>query len=1704
MSTLLLKFGIMNSNDLRINCVMDGLQVSLEYYLCFLENIPLGSVNSLPKSSLKQRSPFFPSSSIQKSKNFFSKFNLMGQINSTSINIFTSQLMMRIDSTACDLNGNKITCSVNGFGVNAMYAPSAALSCLKASELVQQRVVYFSVMRINYNQDSKEISLSLTEEIYILWSPLFHVNILELLVDIRNIYKNLMSNRSSQISNLNLQSSFNLKLDGKISLGILLSKNGETMTLQTEYLTISINHLNQISSKSEMINIFFDEVLNFTFEHIVINHLDESKNTIDRKSFRLTENEKNIAIEVSIDKILIKIPYQFNFAYYFHEKFLSIVKWYRSYQSGKSLSSSDLLSFGPDFIIKIQSVLFELGDDSFEVRLSNNYELMEDEYNESLKRWNILMEKINEKKRNNIIISDSKIDELKKAFEIQNTKTYIERSQKMYHSNQMRAQLFSIKIENIHLNLLADSSYNTYDKKVRLLKQIDFHSPCTDEIKFTTIWCKQIFCSIGSCLISLRDFPQPMLNAKKLYFKGVVLGAEQEASARAKRTCKIDMGKNFSDFEIERSMTSMKFYHDVVSNISSLIYTHGACWEPILQQVNLAFELIVRPSNDPSPSLTWWDKLRFLFHGALKIDSKQISIVFHASLDPYNSTELIEFSFINSTTQVDTGKISILCDLDVFVHAASKYDECRIIHLPDVNIAFNFNWDCSGNKNDHHLVMPCAKDKLPEYTCNQIHDSYRSFRSHHLDLSLSIETKEYEDEDEHYSKSSDRIPCILIYNSTLRWLENKMFVIAGFPRLTRRGKLYNNTKPRKLPFSRLFRSIRLIIYLQRFEVTYWSSFNRQRGFKITSSNLTHSAEHLQTFIKIKDNLIHRPKPVWELIYMNSELSNVAIELYKAKGYGSVSLLNLQKVTYNRETKLPQNIKDEEGDESPIHRLIVHDLKGAWTKDNRDIVLGLFDSYFKTQLLKRNLSTEALRLFKDSINSSFRNTDSPTDSHNTYIFSKGNAAYMLQKLISEVESSDNIVDTEQIEKGINDRAQLYGIEACQSNDVILNNWLIELINSQVVLRGCETDGYVIVSAAKAQIMQRIHKPVWKNRILYSKTTWLGSLECMQYYATVDAGGLQIHQITWLDLDDIEEPNNKEIAEIPDLVGSGRSVGGVVNSEAGGSTCTESVNTVPIQLQRIVSRCRCKFFYASYGENVDTNNYEVVPPLPQDSDLLPLEPWDKEIAVDTFTLTHEQLEISTNSQQYAMIMDLVNNLLLYVEPHKKEIYEKQQRIRFSMQLNSLEDQREPISELQEKVRSLLSKIKSLEKESFLLYKKIQQPGYSDETIKNEYQDIDTELEKCKRELSLESENLSIMINCYKEAQLIASKTKERQVAAQESRLPFIAQVIRRNEICFKQARWRLTDSDGQLGLADLELNNFLYTKVSKNDDSVEHSFELGYIRVQNMIPNQAYRDVLQPTELDPNMPVDRNRALRILCIERAPVGGIAVKEHLEVNVIPLTVGLTYAFFKKMLKFFFPDRNSDTASVSGSDSTSTTTVDSVDDTTNQKSNKKKILMKRDESNITLNSSQYFPHLKLAKDITHIEKMRERASKNQTFVYIKIPEVPVKLNYKGHKNKNFEDLHDVYLLIPTIEYHNRTWTWLDLLMALKNDSKRVLFTQALRHKFHISKSKPLMEPEKKQTQSDQNCEDKDKARILLGNLIVPQKSTKSKSISLFSNSKK
>ena len=62
------------------------------------------------------------------------------------------------------------------------------------------------------------------------------------------------------------------------------------------------------------------------------------------------------------------------------------------------------------------------------------------------------------------------------------------------------------------------------------------------------------------------------------------------------------------------------------------------------------------------------------------------------------------------------------------------------------------------------------------------------------------------------------------------------------------------------------------------------------------------------------------------------------------------------------------------------------------------------------------------------------------------------------------------------------------------------------------------------------------------------------------------------------------------------------------------------------------------------------------------------------------------------------------------------------------------------------------------------------------------------------------------CFKDFQLQRANKLELRKPPED------VSVVRRTEIYFAQARWCLTEEDGQLGIAELELQRFMYSKVS----------------------------------------------------------------------------------------------------------------------------------------------------------------------------------------------------------------------------------------------------------------------------------------------------
>lgn len=109
------------------------------------------------------------------------------------------------------------------------------------------------------------------------------------------------------------------------------------------------------------------------------------------------------------------------------------------------------------------------------------------------------------------------------------------------------------------------------------------------------------------------------------------------------------------------------------------------------------------------------------------------------------------------------------------------------------------------------------------------------------------------------------------------------------------------------------------------------------------------------------------------------------------------------------------------------------------------------------------------------------------------------------------------------------------------------------------------------------------------------------------------------------------------------------------------------------------------------------------------------------------------------------------------------------------------------------------------------------------------LQNQLNQEKNDMQMKSEELNILIRsrilpsstgnkknnsitnafslrCFKDFQLQRANKLELRKPPED------VSVVRRTEIYFAQAGWCLTEEDGQLGIAELELQRFMYSKVS----------------------------------------------------------------------------------------------------------------------------------------------------------------------------------------------------------------------------------------------------------------------------------------------------
>uniref|UniRef100_A0A3Q2NT77 Bridge-like lipid transfer protein family member 2 n=1 Tax=Fundulus heteroclitus TaxID=8078 RepID=A0A3Q2NT77_FUNHE len=1645
------------SPSLNMESSLKGLQVELSETcaLCLSRLLSLLRVAGDPQPQLPDSNHSSSSSQLHL---LFKLDCVLEDVNVFTVSNVAGAVSLRMDSVGILSSAENARVSLRGTSLSLVKALTENMeTCCPTSQTVNP-VLKLTAVTVWYHVTTHGLQVQCEEEFAVHWTPPDHMVLFQHLTEAQACWRMLRGEKAELGEPAPGGQSRGLSLRVEMGSTRLTAHVSEENYIQLHTDAFSLSkHAGSVHVRSPLLVFNFDgnNIVSFT-ELDVETHDELTEMQLHRDAFPFLTTPHNRVWVVACPSLSVEFPYQYDFSNTF-DMAIGVQKWLKSLHLPHGRASSSEQRLPPDLVFKVSQFSFVFLDDVFEIKLRDNYELMKDESKESAKRLQLLDKKVAElRKQHGELLPARKIEELYSSLEKKHIEIYIQRSRRLYANTPMRKSLLTWTVSDLELVALADQSFHGPEKVREQLRDIDRISPFPrDGLPLVVQWCRAVKFTLGAFLVRIRDYPRYLFEIRDWELSGRLIGTEQDGQARAHRKQTVPLGAPWGDVTVHRNMPPLKFYYDFKSDISLYTIVWGPCWDPAWTLIGHSVDLLTKPSADLSPPLAWWDKSRLLLHGRWVMNIDHANLHQLATEDPYNTTENLHWEWTKLNFDWNPGQFVFKGNLDVNVRTASKYDDICFMHLPNLCMTLDLQWLCHGNPHDHHAVMVCCAENIADVISGQPHDSYRAFRSENLNLSITMDL----------SQSCSTGPRILLYSSTLRWMQNFWATWTSVSRPICRGKLFHSLRPVRKKLGQHYKQMSYTAAFPQLQVHYWASFAQQRGVQVECNKGHVFTRGTQRLIPQAGTVMRRLISEWNVTQMVSELSQVTVHLMASTWDETADhqinaqvkkthLLSLSSLSYQRQSnRMEEEVSPtDETNASYTHKLRLVDLRASWTTINRNIAFGLYDGYKKASVLKRNLSTEALKGLKIDAHLQTKKLKRSPSYHST-----------TAALVTPVVPAVNRVEKSQNE----------GERSCRE---------------RMMLRGTETAGCVLVSAAKAQLLQCEHHPTWYNDTLKQKTTWTCLLDGMQYFATMELNpSEQQDKQLWLEVKNIEEHRERNLDSVQELMESGQAVGGMVST----TTDFNHKTAASQQVQRIISRCSCRMHYISYSHDINPElATQIKPPDIRNShekeDLLKKQAG----AVETFTLIHHDLEISTNPVQYAMILDIVNNLLLHVEPRRKEHSEKKQRVRFQLEISSNpEEQRSSILHLQEAVRQHLTQIRRLEKQ---IYSNIR----SDEANSDELNDINmrlqNQLNQEKNDMQMKSEELNILIRCFKDFQLQRANKLELRKPPED------VGVVRRTEIYFAQARWCLTEEDGQLGIAELELQRFMYSKLNKSDDTAEHLLELGWFTMNNLLPNAAYKVVLRPQS---NCQAGRQFALRIFSKVRPPVGGISVKEHFEVNVVPLTIQLMYQFFKRMMGFFFPGRNVDEEDVTDEEDKFRMVTTGIpvkprppsEDTMGAMGPSKSITQGLNRTAGVRRSFRKAPE----HPVDDIDKMKERAAMNNSFIYIKIPQVPLCVSYKGEKSS--VDWKDLNLVLPCLEYHNNTWTWLDFAMAVKRDSRKALVAQMIKEKLRLKPASVVdlrgKVSEGKSDHNQQQQEEDEKARLLIG-LSTTDKSSSKKSI--------
>jgi len=134
---------------------------------------------------------------------------------------------------------------------------------------------------------------------------------------------------------------------------------------------------------------------------------------------------------------------------------------------------------------------------------------------------------------------------------------------------------------------------------------------------------------------------------------------------------------------IRVGLSPFKVYHDLRLAAGDCRAAYGPCLEPALAEMGLVADLLLPATADRSPPLPWFDKMRYLRHGTLRLRCRQLRLALLNGHDPHVSAQALRLSMADvaatwraSHLQMDGAAVRYA------INMPGKFDGCPLLEIP--------------------------------------------------------------------------------------------------------------------------------------------------------------------------------------------------------------------------------------------------------------------------------------------------------------------------------------------------------------------------------------------------------------------------------------------------------------------------------------------------------------------------------------------------------------------------------------------------------------------------------------------------------------------------------------------------------------------------------------------------------------------------------------------------------------------------------------------------------------------------------------------------------------------------------------------------------------------------------------------------------------------------------------------------------------